>query len=300
MKEILIYFGLAALGAFILYLIVKSIIESIKREQFRKKNRETQFSGSAVKEEKGFWASLFTPKYSSRAEAIGDYGEKRVSSFLEDLDCEEYRVYNDILICNGSYTTQVDHIVISRYGVFVLETKNVHGKVYGGSNAEFWKQYLPDVGYKRYGITQEHQLRNPIWQNDGHIKTLRKLVFGNDVPIYGIVIFPSDTDINVTANQPVLNMYNVVPYIKQYRDVVLSSVQMGFYRRRLLEVISTSESDRKEHLGNVYHNKERRDEAVASGRCPRCGGTLVLRNGKYGQFYGCSSYPTCKYILNKS
>lgn len=51
------YIGLAALGAFILYLIVKSIIdididiENIKREQFLKKNRETQFSGSAVKHE---------------------------------------------------------------------------------------------------------------------------------------------------------------------------------------------------------------------------------------------------------
>lgn len=299
MKEILINIGLAALGAFILYLIVKSIIESIKREQFRKKNRETQFSGSAVKEEKGFWASLFTPKYSSRAEAIGGYGEKRVSSFLEDLDCKDYRVYNDLLIRNGKYTTQVDHIVISRYGVFVLETKNVHGKVYGSGNAEFWKQYLPDTGHRRYGFTQEHQLRNPIWQNDGHVKTLRRLVFGNDVPLYGIVVFPSDTDINVTAEQPVLNMCNVVPYIKQYRNVVLSLEQMGFYRRRLLEVISTSESYRKEHLGNVYRNKERRDVAVASGRCPRCGGSLVLRNGKYGQFYGCSNYPTCKYILNK-
>ena len=44
-----------------------------------------------IKEKKGFWASLFTPKYSSRAEAIGDYGEKRVSSFLADLDCDDYR-----------------------------------------------------------------------------------------------------------------------------------------------------------------------------------------------------------------
>lgn len=85
MNEFLIYVGLAAIGAFVLYLIVKSFVESIKREQFRKKNRETQFSGSAVKEEKGFWASLFTLKYSSRAEAIGDRGEKRVSSFLENL-----------------------------------------------------------------------------------------------------------------------------------------------------------------------------------------------------------------------
>lgn len=297
--EILLYIGAAVLGAFVLYLIVKSVIESIKREQFRKKNRKTQFSGSAVKEEKGFWASLFTAKYSSRAEAIGDHGEKMVSSFLEDLDSEEYRVYNDLLIRNGKYTTQVDHIVISHYGIFVLETKNVHGKVYGGGNAELWKQYLPDIGYKRYGFTQEHMLRNPIWQNDGHIKTLRRLVFGNDIPIYGIVVFPGDTNINVTAKQPVLNMYNVVPHIKQYQDIVLSSEQMDIYRRRLLDVISTTEADRKEHLGNVYRNKERRDEAVATGRCPRCGGSLILRNGRYGQFYGCSNYPQCNYILSK-
>ena len=268
MKNILLIAGLIAISAFVLYLIVKSVVKHIKREQFRKKNREAQFSGSAIKEKKGFWASLFTPKYSSRAEAIGNYGEKRVSSFLEDLDCENYRVYNDLLIRNGNYTTQVDHVVISRYGVFVLETKNVHGKIYGGGNAEFWKQYLPDVGYKRYGFTQEHQLRNPIWQNDGHIKTLKKLVFGNDVPVYGIVVFPSDTELNVTASQPVLNMYNVVLYIKQYRDDALSSEQMDVYRRRLLEVISTSESDRKEHLSNVSRYKERRDSAVASGRCP--------------------------------
>ena len=45
-----------------------------------------------------------------------------ITSDLLDLDCDDYRVYNDLLIRNGNYTTQVDHIVISRYGVFVLET----------------------------------------------------------------------------------------------------------------------------------------------------------------------------------
>lgn len=55
----------------------------------------------------------------------------------------------------------------------------------------------------------------------------------------------------------------------------------------------------KNNLGNVYLNKERRDEAVASGKYPRCGGNLVLRKGKYGQSYGCSNYPRCNYILNK-
>ena len=299
MKEILIYIGLAALGAFVLYRIVKSIIENVKRERFRKKNREAQFSGSAVKEKKGFWASVFSSNRSTWAERIGENGERTVSSYLADLECDDYQIFNDLLLRDGNYTTQIDHIILSRYGVFVIETKNVHGKVYGSGNAEFWKQYLPDWGYKHYGTTQEHQLRNPLWQNAGHIKSLRRLVFDNDIPIHGIVVFPYETDLYVTADQPVLKMWQVVPYIKQYRDKVLSADQLGFYRRRLLEVISTTESDRQQHLNNVNRNKERRDVAVASGKCPRCGGTLVLRTGKYGQFYGCSNYPRCNYILNK-
>lgn len=297
---ILIYIGLVAVAAFLLYLMIKSIKESVERARFRKRNRETQYSGSAVKENQGFFSSVFNVKYGSRAESLGEYGERRVSSYLEDLPCEDYRVYNDLLIRDGNYTTQVDHIIISRYGVFVLETKNIHGKVYGSGNSEYWKQYLPDSGYKRYGFTQEHQLRNPIWQNAGHIKTLRRLVLGNDVPVYGIVVFPTETDLYVNCEQPVLHMWDVVPFIKQYREEVLSSEQMGYYRRRLFEVISTSESDRKSHLENVYRNQERRDAAVASGRCPLCGGSLVLRNGKYGQFYGCSNYPKCTYKLNSS
>ena len=55
---------------------------------------------------------------------------------------------------------------------------------------------------------------------------------------------------------------------------------------------------RKRHVQSVKQNKQRRDNAVASGRCPRCGGKLVLREGKYGSFYGCSNYPKCNYTLN--
>lgn len=149
MKNTLLIAGFVALGALALYLIAKSVIEGIKRQRFRRKNREAQFSGSAVKEEKGFWASLFSSRRSSRAERIGENGEREVSSYLADLECEEYQVFNDLLLRNGNYTTQIDHIILSRYGVFVIETKNVHGKVYGSGNAEFWKQYLPDWGYKR-------------------------------------------------------------------------------------------------------------------------------------------------------
>lgn len=299
MESIVKLFCVAVIGAFALYVIVKAAIEGEKRRRYRKKNLDAQFSGSAETEEKGFWETLFTSRYGSRAEAIGARGEGRVSSVLADLPCEDYWVFNDILIRNGDYTTQVDHLIISRYGVFVIETKTVHGKVYGSGGSEYWKQYLPDTGYKRFGFTQEHQLRNPLWQNAGHIKALRRLVFGNDVPVYGLVVFPNSTEIHVTASQLVFQVCDVVPFIRQYRDIVLSSEQMDYYRSRLLGVISTSGFDRVSHLDNVRRTNERRDAAVASGRCPKCGGNLVLRNGRYGRFYGCSNYPRCTYKLKQ-
>ena len=297
--EALRYIGLVAIIALVLYAIVTAAIKSEKLRRFRKKNRENQFSGSAIKEKKGFWASLFSGSFKSRAESLGESGEQTVSSYLEDLSCDDYWVFNDLLIRDGGYTTQIDHIIISRFGVFVLETKNIHGKVYGSGYKEFWAQYLPDWGYKRYGFTQEYEVRNPLLQNAGHIKSIRRLVFGRDVPIYGIVIFPPETEVRVTAEQPVLKMWEVVPYIKQFSEEVLSSDQMRDYRDRLLNVISKTESDRKLHLENISRNMDRRNAAIASGKCPLCGGRLVLRNGKYGQFWGCSNYPNCKFTLQK-
>lgn len=299
MKQILLIIGSTAFAAIILYRVIKSIVENVKRRRIVQKNLDAQFSGTPVSEKRGVLSSFFLSYYGKRADAIGELGERKVSSYLANLPCEDYYVFNDLLIRDGKYTTQIDHIVISHCGVFVLETKNVHGKVYGSGNTEFWKQYLPSAGYKRYGFTQKHQLRNPIWQNEGHIKTLRRLVFGNDLPIYNIVVFPNEADLYVTADEDVLHMWEVVPCIKQHKEVVISIDQMRFMRRRLLEVISTKEIDRTEHLENVYRNKERRDAAVANGLCPRCGGTLILRSGKFGRFYGCSNYPKCQYTLNK-
>ena len=46
------------------------------------------------------------------------------------------------------------------------------------------------------------------------------------------------------------------------------------------------------------HNIQERREKIEQGICPLCGGKLVLRDGKYGEFYGCSNYPKCKFKKN--
>lgn len=230
-------------------------------------------------------------------EQIGNQGEAAVARRLNKLPEGKYVVLNDILLVSNNNSTQIDHIVVSCYGIFVIETKNIHGKVYGSENAEYWTQYLPDVGYKRYGFTQEHKLRNPIIQNNGHVKALRRLLTNQNVPIYGLVAFSNEADLRVRCDYPVMYWYDVVPFIEDHTDLCMDQDKVESIANMIESYNHTGEEARSCHIANVLDNMARRDSMVSAGRCPQCGGQLVQKNGKYGQFWGCSNYPNCKYIL---
>ena len=221
----------------------------------------------------------------------GRRGEKQVAAFLSRLPKDEYRVINDLLIQKGGYSTQIDHVVISVYGVFVIETKYYRGWIYGGENSEFWTKNV-------YG--HKYELRNPLWQNEGHIKTITKLIDDPGlVPIYNIVAFSSQAKLKVDRSLPVMYWRQIVPYIQKHKEPVMSESYAEEIYNTLLSANVEDKGARKQHLQSVKQNKQRRDNAVASGRCPKCGGMLVLREGRYGRFYGCSNYPRCTYTLNK-
>ena len=112
----------------------------------------------------------------------GRIGEHRVAHILGRLSKDRYQVINNLLLRTSSGgTTQIDHVVISEYGIFVIETKFYEGWIYGGENSEYWTQNI-------YG--HKYSLRNPIHQNQGHIRALKHLLkdFGN-IPFISIVAF---------------------------------------------------------------------------------------------------------------
>lgn len=220
----------------------------------------------------------------------GRRGEKQVAALLSLLPKDKYRVINDLLIQKGGYSTQIDHVVVSVYGVFVIETKYYRGWIYGGENSEFWTKNV-------YG--HKYNLRNPLWQNEGHIKTITKLLDDPGlVPIYNLVAFSSQAKLKVDRSLPVMYWRQIVPYIRRYKEPVISESYAEEIYNTLLSANVEDKGARKQHLQSVKQNKQHRDMAVASGRCPKCGGQLVLRKGQYGRFYGCSNYPKCNYTLN--
>lgn len=69
-----------------------------------------------------------------------------------------------------------------------------------------------------------------------------------------------------------------------------------------VEKITTKLMDReaektqlREHINEIHEVKVDKQQKLTSGICPKCGSELILRNGKYGKFYGCSGYPKCRF-----
>lgn len=221
----------------------------------------------------------------------GRRGEKQVAALLSLLPKDKYKVINNLLLQSGGYSTQIDHVVVSVYGIFVIETKYYKGWIYGGENSEFWTKNV-------YG--HKYELRNPLWQNKGHIKAITRLLDDPGLaPIHSIVAFSHQARLKVDRCLPVMYWHQVVPYIRRYQEPVLSESDVDEVYHTLLSANIEDREAEKQHVKSVKQNKQRRDIAVASGRCPRCGGELILRKGMYGRFYGCSNYPKCTYILNK-
>ena len=115
-------------------------------------------------------------------EARGQRGEESVFSMLSRI--AEKRggyIINDVILPNGNRTAQIDHIYISQYGVFVIETKNYSGRIYGDEESTYWTQVL---GYGNV----KNKLFSPLKQNATHIYAIKKII-GQDVKITPMVIF---------------------------------------------------------------------------------------------------------------
>ena len=226
----------------------------------------------------------------------GAMGEKRVVRILEKLPEEKYSVINNLLLNNNGYTSQVDHVVVSVYGIFVIETKTYQGIISGGENSEHWTQNI-------YG--NKFEFRNPILQNYGHVKSLKQ-VLGDykNVPFISIIAFSRQADLRVSSNIPVVYWSQILDVIRGYENPVIKESDVRRITRLLMASNTDSKETRKDHVKNVKANNvkanvKKRQETIASGKCPRCGGDLVLRKGKFVPFYGCSNYPKCTFIQNR-
>ena len=227
---------------------------------------------------------------------IGKFGEKCVARKLDWLP-KEYITLNDILLPTNYGTTQIDHIVISPYGIFVIETKNYKGWIFGHENSEEWKQSL--LGKKRFWgwSSEQHKLRNPIRQNAAHARAVKAILKEmGDFTIIPIVVFSNSAELKITTpNHIVINWCDLRSAIKSYQHQCISQEDVQRIVNKISSANIITEGSREAHVNNFKEAQYKKYNAIANGICPKCGSKLVERKGKYGRFLGCSNYPNCKF-----
>lgn len=217
----------------------------------------------------------------------GSIGERKVSKALNTLDNNEYKVINNVMIRTDRGTTQIDHVVISVYGIFVIETKNYKGLIFGNEYDDNWKQVI----YKR-----SERFRNPIKQNYGHVAALKeRLNLDKDLLIISIIAFTNRASLKVNTKTPVIYDNNLVSYIRSYNNKLISEDYVKRIYYDLLMSNIDSKDTRKEHVHSIRKNLMERENNINNNICPRCGKDLVKRKGKHGDFIGCSGFPKCRF-----
>lgn len=229
--------------------------------------------------------AIFAPKIK------GFIGEKTIAFFLSRLDPQEYKVINDLLIHTGEKSAQIDHVIVSNYGIFVLETKNYKGWIFGDENSRNWTQVI----YKN-----KNKFYNPILQNKGHVKALQQVLSDYPDLLYiPIVVFSSKCTLKVKTESVVVYSFRILKTIKSWTNKMISDQEKNNIYAKLNKLNLVDKTARKKHVQDIRDQLSKTSNRKSNG-CPKCGGELVSRKGKYGAFIGCSNYPKCRYTVNRA
>lgn len=206
------------------------------------------------------------------------------------LDKEQYHLIKNVTLPTEDGSTQIDHIIVSKYGVFVVETKNMKGWIFGNASQKTWTQKI----YKH-----SSKIKNPINQNYKHVKTLESLLGLNDKQIHSVIVFIGDSTFKT-------DMPENVTYGGGYLRFIKSKTQSVLTDSEVIEIKNQIESGRlvpsfktnREHVAHVRKIVTAK-ENDNSRLCPRCGNSMAIRETKKGQnigkkFWGCSNFPKCR------
>jgi len=204
------------------------------------------------------------------------------------LPSDTYHRFHNLLLPTPDGTTQVDHVIVSKYGIFVIETKNLQGWIFGQANQAMWTQNI-------YG--KKTRFQNPLRQNYKHVLAVASSLEVPESTVHSIIAFEGTAEFKteMPANVTVGNGF--LHHIRSFTTQVFSDAEVAAMAGRLQAVRrNTRLADQRAHVRSL---NDRSDETQEQ-RCPRCGEPLVVRTASRGEragqrFWGCSSYPKCKY-----
>lgn len=232
--------------------LIAALVSVIHNKKEREKDEEEQLkiphhkkeSQQEINEEE----QLEIPHYKkeSQQEIAGEEGEQVVASRCEEI-CKEYEggLFNSFCFCDSrGYSSEIDHIVITLGGIFIIETKNWSGIIEGNPSDETWLQTKPNVD-------QQKEVKNPILQNEKHIQHLKHRFQTNPPKRTSRIVFSGSVTLEVDDNR----LFTV----QSAQDFIQQKTEEAHYSRQYVERIYNQLQDilnhygitKEEHLKNI-------------------------------------------------
>lgn len=188
----------------------------------------------------------------------GKYGEYLIYKQLRNFETNSVAkfLFNVYIPKENGETTEIDVLMICPKGIFVFESKNYSGWIFGNENQRYWTQVLPTGR----GRSKKEKFYNPIMQNRGHLKHL-KLLVGEDIPMRSIIAFSERCtlkDITLTSYEAsVINRNTVLPVVStlynQY-PTALDTEKIDRIYNILYPFTQVNLLAKQQHIQNIKNN----------------------------------------------
>ena len=211
------------------------------------------------------------------------------------LDDERYRLIRNVVLPAGGGMARIDHIIVSRHGLFVATISTEQGRIYGRREEKTWRRRL-------YPARQSFP--NPLQRSHQQARALAAALGIATTRIFPLVVFVGDTRFKTQLPANVIHGSGYIRYIESKTDELLSEAEVARIVQKL-ELLRQNPS-RESFVAQAWQGRGPAVKAVdakpAGKRCPRCGGAMVMHSSKKldeegKQFWGCASFPHCKGVL---
>lgn len=214
----------------------------------------------------------------------GYIGELKVRLAIKFVLGSEYIALHNITLAHKDGTSQIDHIVLSEYGMFVIETKNYSGWIFGTANQKRWTQKLG---------RQSYRFQNPLSQNKTHINAICDAIVINPEKIVSVIAFMGDAELKTEMPRNVCRSYSFISYIKEFRVKCLTTAEVDEFTSFL-----TAVRLKPGFITNFIHRQNVR-ERLKIPNCSLCGEVMTIRKARIGansgsMFWGCTGFPDCR------
>ena len=202
-------------------------------------------------------------------------GERRVSRLLRrQLDQGSYQVIDNLLLAANNDTTQIDHVVVSVHGIFVLETKTFRGWIFGSERDRFWTQQI---------FAFRTRFQNPLRQNWKHLKFLEAVTGVGADKIYPVVVFAGTAELKTGLPGNVLSLRELADYIRHRDEVRLTPEEAARITAQLRRIRERTRLT--DHIAHSYRllQGERGAVPTALPSPARMALRLLWQNGLIGR-----------------